>query len=132
MNVLVPVRFPLIDRNKRALKHALSLIEDDPMASVTILHLNSLPADEHVTRRDLRTAVEREFGAVRADYVIRDGFLVEEAILEEANRDEITHVVISEARRKTWVDSLLELLDVSVDIESYLRSNLDIELVVVD
>lgn len=131
MNVLVPIRFPLTDRNKRALERALELIEDDPMASLTILHLNSVPSNEHVTRRDLRTAIEGEYGTIRADYVIRDGFLVEEAILEEANRDEITHVVISEARQKKWVDSLLELLDVSVDIEAFLRANLDTELVVV-
>ncbi|MFC4552289.1 MULTISPECIES: universal stress protein [Halorussus] len=131
MNVLIPVRFPLTDRNKRALERALSLIDDDPMALVTVLHLNSHPDDERVTRRDLRTVVEREYGDVRADYITRDGFLIEEAVLEEASREEITHVVISEARRRKWVDSLLELLDVSVDIESYLRANLDIELVVV-
>lgn len=131
MNVLVPIRVPLTDRNKRALERALALIEDDPMASLTILHLNSIPSNEHLTRRDLRTAIEEEYGTIRADYVIRDGFLVEEAILEEANRDEITHVVISEARQKKWVDSLLELLDVSVDIEAFLRANLDTKLVVV-
>lgn len=131
MNVLVPVRFPLTDRNKRALEHALSLIDDDPMASVKVLYLNSFVNDEHVTRRDLRTAVEREYGEVRADYITRDGFLIEEAVLEEASREEITHVVISEARQRKWVDSLLKLLDMSGDIESYLRANLDIELIVV-
>jgi nucleotide-binding universal stress UspA family protein len=132
MHVLVPVRYPLTARNLTAIQRGLELLEAASNPELIVLHVDELLDDEHVDRADLRAAVEAEFDAIQASYVVRDGFLTEAAILDEAIRLDATHVVISRDRRNRWQRLTGRLFDSDVDLAAALRTRADIELVVVD
>lgn len=132
MIVLVPVRYPLQDRNRAAIEYGLELIADEPNPELLIVHVNQLHEDEHVSRSDLRTAVQAEFGPIPANYVVRDNFLYEEALLEEASRQHVDHIVLSERRRSAWQQLLREALDLEVDLESFLADHLDTQIHVIN
>ena len=131
-NVLVPILFPPSDRNLRAIRRALDLIDGRADAGITVLHVNVIQDGEDVGRRQLREAVEREFGTIPANYVTKSAFIVEEAILEEAAHPNVTHVVISKTRRTRWQRALLELLEADTDIETFLRDRIHVELLVIE
>ena len=82
---------------------------------------------ESVTKKELRKTVQAEFGTISANYIVRDGFLVEEAILDEAIRLDVDHVVLSERRYAAWQQRLRDILDIGVDIEAIVEEHLDVE-----
>ncbi|MEF8757312.1 MAG: universal stress protein, partial [Halobacteriales archaeon] len=63
-------------------------------------------------------------------YVVRDGFLVEESILEEVASEGADVVVIGHKQKGRWRRMLNKLFD-NPDVETYLRNRLDIEIVTV-
>lgn len=131
MNVLIPVRCPLNDRNRRAIERGLELVADESNPELLIVYVNRLSKDDRIPRHALREAVEAEFGTIPAHYVVRDGFLYEAAILDEAIRQHADHIVLSERRRKAWQQLLREALDIEVDLGSFLSKHLDAEIHVV-
>lgn len=130
MIVLIPVRYPLNDHNRSAINKGRELLEDDPNPDpeLLIVHVNRLQKDEHVTRNDLRTAVEAEFGQLPANYIVRNSFLYEEAVLNEALNHNVDHIVLSERRYSTWQRLLREALDIGVDLKTFLDDQLETEI----
>jgi nucleotide-binding universal stress UspA family protein len=93
--------------------------------------VNLYQNDRRVSRGDLRRAVERAFGNLdRARYVIREGFLVEETILDEVVGEEADFVVIGRKQASRWRRMIRSLVD-DPDVESYLRGELDAKVVTV-
>jgi len=128
--VVVPVRYPLSDHSKRTLRRAIE-IAGEREASLTVLHIDLYQQGKNVTRTDLKRAVERTFGHLEnARYVVRDGFLVEESILEEAASEGADVVVIGHKQHGRWRRMLNALFD-DPDVERYLRDRLDVEIVTV-
>lgn len=131
MHVLVPVQYPLTDTNRRAIGRATELLTDASNPELLVFHLNEIQSDRRIDRRTLREAVETEFEGLEATYLVRDGFLVEEAIIEEAIRLEMDYIVLSEDRRNRWRRLLDTLFDVEQSPEEFIRDHTGIHVEVV-
>lgn len=126
--IVAPVRFPLDHRSKATLERAIELM-DDRDADLTILHVNLYQNGHTVTRSDLKNAVEVEFGNIsNARFVVRNGFLVEESILEEVAAEEADVVVIGREQAGVW-RRVLRRITKNPNIDEYLRNHLDCEIV---
>jgi K+-sensing histidine kinase KdpD len=128
--VVVPVRYPLSEHSRATLQSAADLAGREA-ADLTVLHVNLYQNDRRVSRTELKRAVERELGPIdRARYVVRNGFLVEETILEEVAAERADYVVIGRKQASRWRRAIRRLID-DPDIEGYLRTRLDCEVVTV-
>ena len=128
--VVVPVRYPLTDHSKRTLAEAIRVAEECN-AALTVLHVNLYHRGREVSRAELKRAVENDFGRVaHARYVVREGFLVEETILEEVAAEEADAVVIGHKQASRW-RRMLRKLTSDPDIEGFLREKLDAEVLTV-
>lgn len=128
--VVVPVRYPLSEHSRATLAEAISIAEDED-ASLTILHIDLYQNSTHVTRRQLKDAVESEFGRLPfARYSVRRGVLVEESILEEIAAEEADIVVIGKKQVSRWRTMIRRLLD-DPNVEDFLKSKLDCKVVTV-
>ncbi|WP_433623891.1 universal stress protein [Halomicrococcus sp. NG-SE-24] len=128
--VLVPVRYPLSAHSKRTLASAIDLA-DERDADLTVLHVNLYHRGDDVTRRDLKRGVERvsdRFARVR--FVVREGFLVEETILEEIVATDADVVVIGRKQVGRWRRAIRRIIG-DPDIEAFLDEKVDCELVTV-
>jgi nucleotide-binding universal stress UspA family protein len=128
--VVVPVRYPLSRHSKATLDEAIRVARKRD-ADLTVLHVDLYQDSTNVSRRELKAAVEAEFGPVeRARYVIRRGFLVEETILEETAAEGADVVVLGSKQASRWRMMLRQFLD-DPDIESFLREKLDCQVITV-
>lgn len=128
--VVVPVRYPLSEHSRATLERAVEVAEDRD-ADLTVLHVNLYQSDGHVTRTDLKAAVERAVGNIdRARYVVRSGFLVEETILDEVANEAANYVVIGRKQSSRWRRMIRRVLD-DPDVEGFLRRELDCEVITV-
>ena len=128
--VVVPVRYPLSRHSKATLEEAVR-IADERDADLTVLHVDLYQDNRGVTRAELKTAVEREFGSLdRTRFVVRKGFLVEETILEEVAAEGADIVVIGTKQASRWRRMLQRFLD-DPDIETFLREKLDATVITV-
>mgnify|MGYP000606694518 CR=1 FL=1 len=126
--VVVPVRYPLSARSRATLEEAIAIAEERE-AALTVLHVNLYQDNHRVTRRQLREAVERDFGTLsNARYVVRRGLLVEETILEEVAAGDADVVVVGKRQASRWQRMVRRLTD-DPDIEQYLKTELDTEVV---
>lgn len=129
--VVVPVRYPLTAHSHRTLRKALEVARERD-AALTVLHVDVYQSGYHVTRSELKRAVERTLGSLpNARYVVRTGFLVEETILEEVAAEGADVVVIGEKQVGRW-RSMIRRLVGDPDIEAYLREELNAEVVTAD
>jgi nucleotide-binding universal stress UspA family protein len=128
--VVVPVRYPLSDHSQKTLEHAIDTADEED-AALTILHVNLYQNNREVTRRDLKKEVESVFGRLQnTRYTIRSGLIVEESILEEIAAEQADIVVIGKKQASRWRKMIRRLVD-DPDIETFLRENLDCEVVTV-
>lgn len=125
--VVVPVRYPLTEHSRATLQAAVDLAEVKD-ADLTVLHVNLYQESRRVTRTDLKKAVNRSFGRLpRTRYVVRRGFMVEQAILDEIAAEGADVVVIGGKQVGRWRRSLRKLLG-DPDIESFLKRELDCDV----
>lgn len=134
MRILVPVRYPLTKNSRSTVERALELRreaehENDAEApELVLLHVDLFQNEGDVSRKQLRREVEREFETGDASYVVRKGFLVEEAILDEAARQDADTIVIGRTRSGKLRRALRRLVGNDPDIEKFLRKNLDVRI----
>ena len=129
--VVVPVRYPLSSHSKRTLERAVEVAEEED-AELTVLHVNLYQNGRNVTRRELKRAVESAVGRLpRVRYVVREGFLVEETILDEVAAERADAVVIGRKQVGRWRSTVRRLIG-DPDVESYLREELDCRVVTAD
>jgi nucleotide-binding universal stress UspA family protein len=130
MRVLVPIRHPLSVHSKRTLEAAVDVARDRD-AYLTVLHVNLYQDGDRVTRTELKASAERAVDVdVDTRYVVRNGFLVEETILDEAAAEGADVVVIGSKQAGRWRRMLRRLFD-DPDVDAYLREHLDCEVVTV-
>ena len=128
--IVVPVRYPLTAESKRTLAGAIEAAEERD-ASLTVLHVNLYHRGRDVSRAQLKRAVESKFDRIpNSRYVVREGFLLEETILEEVVADEADVVVIGHKQAGRW-RRMLRKLTADPDIESYLQGKIDAEVITV-
>ncbi|ELY97030.1 UspA domain-containing protein [Natrialba chahannaoensis JCM 10990] len=129
--VVVPVRYPLTKHSRRTLEEAVEIAHERD-AALTVLHVDLYQNGKKVTRIDLKSAVERAVGPVEnARYVVRTGFLVEESILDEVAAENADIVVIG-SQQASRLRRLFRRLTDNPDIDRYLRTHLDCEVITVE
>ncbi len=129
--VVVPVRYPLTAHSTRTLGRAIEVAKDHD-ADLTVLHVTLYQNGRRITRSELKRAVEEKFGHLdRTRYVVREGFLVEETILNEVAAERADIVVIGRKQVNRWRSTIRQLVG-DPDIESYLREELDAQIVTAD
>ncbi|MFC7134462.1 MULTISPECIES: universal stress protein [Salinibaculum] len=128
--VVVPVRYPLTEHSRATLAEAID-IAGERDAALTVLHVNLYQNGATTSRRQLKDAVESEFGNLsNTRYVVRRGLLVEETILEEIAAEEADLVVIGKKQVSRWRRMIRRLID-DPNVEQYLQSELDCDVVTV-
>ncbi|QLG47741.1 universal stress protein [Natrinema halophilum] len=129
--VVVPVRYPLTRHSRRTLEQAIEVARERD-AALTILHVDLYQNGKKVTRIDLKNAVERTFGRLEnTRYVVRTGFLVEESILDEVGAERADAVVIG-SKQASRLRRIFQRFTDNPDIDQYLRSHLDCEVITVE
>lgn len=129
-SVLAPVRYPLSEHSKQTLSRAMEVTEERA-DTLTVLHVDVYQSGEETTRSELKREVERTFGRLPyARYVVRNGFIVEETILEEVASENSDIVVIGHKQLSRWRQAINRLLD-DPNIADFLQSRIDAELIVV-
>lgn len=127
--VLVTIRYPLTEMSCRTLRRAVEIVEQRADARLVVLHVNAY--GRTVTRRELAESVRWEVGAVEVTYVVRRGFIFEEAVLEEASSHDDAVGVVGRGRRNRWHRTLRRLLGLDGDLVTFLREHSDARLDVV-
>lgn len=128
--VVVPVRYPLSDHSRATLEEGIRIASDEE-AALTVLHVNLYQNGKPVTRSQLKTAVESEFGSLpNARYSVRKGLLVEQSILEEIAAEEADIVVIGKKQVSRWRQMVRRITD-DPNIEDFLRDHLDCKVITV-
>lgn len=128
--VVVPVRYPLSEHSRATLAEAIQIAEEED-ASLTILHINLYQSGRQITRSQLKSAVEAEFGKLgNVRYSVRKGLFVEQAILEEIAAEEADIVVIGKKQVGRLRQVIRRLTD-DPEIEAFLRDRLDCQVVTV-
>ena len=129
--VVVPVRYPLSEHSQATLRAAVDIAAERD-ADLTVLHVDLYQEHGSVTRADLRRDAEAAVGRnARARYVVRQGFLVEQTILDEVAAEDADVVVIGRKHVSRWRRSLRRLFD-APDVEAFLEEHLDCEVVTVN
>ena len=126
---LVSVRYPLTADSYRTIQRGRELTDDG--GSLIVLHISLLQNGERATRSELQAAVEDELGEIGAHYIVRQGYVLEEAIIDEAARQNADRVLVGKTKRgrfRRWVGQLLGLYP---DLEAALTENLGTRLEVV-
>ncbi|MFB6165541.1 MAG: universal stress protein [Haloarculaceae archaeon] len=127
-SVVVPVRYPLTTHSKATLARAIEVAQAED-AELTVLHVTQYHDSRRVSRADLKEAVEAAFGQLPAvRYVVRDGLLVEETILEEVVNQRADVVVIGEKQASRWRRMIRRIVD-DPDIERFLQQELDARII---
>ncbi|MFT4921483.1 MAG: nucleotide-binding universal stress UspA family protein [Haloarculaceae archaeon] len=128
--VVVPVRYPLTDHSRSTLAEAIEIAEKRD-AELSVLHVNLYQNGGRVTRSQLKQAVEDAFESLpSARYVVRQGLLVEETILEEVAAEGADVVVIGKKQASRWRQMVRRVVD-DPDIEHFLQDELDCQVVTV-
>ncbi|MFP4589887.1 MAG: universal stress protein [Halobacteriales archaeon] len=129
--VLVPVRYPLTEHSRRTLEKAIDVAEDRG-AELVVLHVSLYHYGEEVTGRELKAAVESEFGRLpNARFHVDRAFIVEDQILEEIVAEDADVVVLGHKQLGRWRRAINRLVD-DPDVAEYLQDKVDVEFVIVE
>jgi len=128
---LVSVRYPLSADSHRTIRRGLEHVTADD-DSLIVLHVTLLQNGSKLTRQQLQAAVESEFGAVPAHYIVRQGYVLEEAIIDEAARQSADRVILGKTNRSRIRRRIGQLLGLYPDLETELARSLETTLEVVE
>jgi nucleotide-binding universal stress UspA family protein len=128
---LVSVRYPLNTDSRRTIQRGLDHVADED-GSLIILHVTLLQNGDRLTRQALQNAVEAEFGEIPAHYIVRQGYVLEEAIIDEAARQTADRVIVGKTKRGRIRRRLGQLFGLYPDLEAELTQNLSTTLEVVE
>lgn len=130
--VMVPIRYPVKAPTVRTLHRAIEIADQFEQTHLFVLHVNLQQNGDHISRSELARAVSQTVGMPpNASYHVRTAYLLEEMILYEAVRLEADYVIMGAPRKARWRRHILDRLTSNVDLETYLRTHLKAELVVV-
>ena len=129
--IVVPVRFPLTDRSLRTLREARRIVKERD-GRLIILHVNLYQEARRTNPSDLKNAIEEEFGYMpRTRYAVKDGFILEQTLVEEILA-EAPDVVVVGARRGGISGLIRRFIYDEPDMIPIIEEELDCEIVTVD
>lgn len=124
IEILVPIRYPLTVHSTRTLEFAQQLAQEQAEeAHMYVLHVNLFHYYEDVKKEEIRQAIKPILNKTPITVLTRQGFLVEETILDEASKLEIDIIVIGENQHTWWRRLLARLFNSGPSISSYLQEN---------
>lgn len=130
VTVVVPVRFPLSKRSRRTLREGRRITQERD-GRMTVLHINLYQTNRRTTPSELKRTVERELGYMpRTRFAVRDGFILEETLIEEIKAEQPDILVLGEATGGIRGFIRRVLFD-EPDIMPYLNDSIDCEIVTV-
>lgn len=121
--ILVPIRYPLTDQSARTLAAAGRLANDHAPADLRVLHVNLYQTGDKTQTAELTRSISSTLDGVEASVTTRQGFLVEEVILEEATQIDADIVVVGANQQPTWRRLLRRLLQNDPEVSSFLRDH---------
>lgn len=121
--ILAPIRYPLTTLSTKILATARSLARTNEPANLTVLHINRYHKGNRIQERELAREVLPALNGVDASITVRQGYLVEEEILEEATLLDADIIVVGAHQRAVWRKVLNQLLRNDPDIGAFLREN---------
>lgn len=130
--VVVPVRYPLSKQSRATLEKGTEVARERN-GELIVLHVNLYQNGDRISRHTLKSAVERttSIGPLpQTRYVVRDGFFVEESILDEV-ANQAADIVVVGSDQASHLRRLVRRLRDDPDIERYLREKLDCEVITV-
>lgn len=132
--ILVPIRYPLTDQGARTLAAAGRMAQNNAPADLRVLHVNLLQNGTNTQTAELTQAISTTLDDVEALVTTRQGFLVEEIILEEATQIDADVIVVGANQRAIWRRVLSRLLGNDTEVGSFLRDHTsnEIEIMEVD
>ena len=128
VSVLVPIRFPPSEHSFRTIERGGKIITEDEGedGELIILHVNLTQGARRATRTQLRSAVKQRLSGVPAYFVVRSGFVLEEAIVDETAKQGVDHVVIG-ASKPRWIQrKIASLLGIRHDLAVALETELNV------
>ena len=125
MKILTPLRYPLTAESTQTLAHAeeIATNADNEQAQLFVLYVNIFQYHDDVQAAEIRQAISPLLNGVPVAVLTRQGFLVEEVILEEAQQLNVDHIVIGRNQRPRWRRVLTRLVGDDVELASFLRKN---------
>lgn len=132
--ILVPIRYPLTDHSSRTLAAAGRLASERAPATVRVLHVNLFQNSADVQTRELTRAISSVLDGVDASVIMRQGFLVEKIILEEATYSDADVIVVGTSQKATWRQLLSRVIGNDPAVSSFLHENTtdDVEIAEID
>lgn len=121
--ILVPIRYPLTEQSAQTLATAGRLARDHAPVDLTVLHVNLRQKGSTAQKREITRAVSSTLDGVNASVMIRQGYLVEEEILEEATQLDADIIVVGANQQATWKKVLSRILRNDPEIGVFLREN---------
>lgn len=125
--ILVPIRYPLTEQSTQTLATAGRLAREHAPVDLTVLHVNLYQKGKKTQKKELSRAVSSTLDGVETSVTIRQGFLVEEVILEEATQLGADMIVIGANQRATWRKLLNRVLQECLEVGVFLRENSTID-----
>jgi len=129
LDILVPIRFPITNQNIRTVKKAKEIASNG--GYITMLHINLFQHGERVTENELRNEIEGKIGGIDANYMVREGFVVEESILEEIVKLKPDIVVIGK-NQESKLKKIFKKFMYDIDIENFLMKKCDCDIEIVE
>lgn len=130
--LLVPIHYPLKASSVQTLTHAIDFADQFDDTQIIILHVHLLHKSKNVTQTDLRHAIEEEVELpTHTSFHVRDTYLIENAILDEAGHQNADYVIIGKSMQPRWRQRLADYLGIGIDLESTLRHQLDAKLIII-
>lgn len=133
MLVCVPIRYPPSDASRATLERAVEVATDED-AMLAVVHIDLYQKDRDVTQNQLERTVRRTVDVPRdTRFVIRKGFIVEEAILETVVELEADAVVLGSKQQRGFrrIANMM-FPNRRMNIDDYLREEYDCDCIIVD
>ena len=132
--ILVPIRYPLTDQGAQTLAAAGRMAQENAPAALNVLHVNLFQNGKNIQTEELTRAISSTLDDVKALVTTRQGFLVEEVILEEATQIDADIIVVGTNQQTVWRRFVRRLLGNDVEVGSFLRDHVTngIEIMEVD
>lgn len=102
--ILVPIRYPLTAQTTQTLAYAerLAHCQDGEDGRLLVLHVNMIHYNEQRRHHEIRRAIEPLLDRTQFTVSVRRGYLVEEAILDEALAEDVDVIVIGKNQTSLW------------------------------
>lgn len=130
--ILVPIRYPLTDPSARTLERAEQIADERDAKELIVLHVDVFQRTRSVTASEIYEAIAPLVADRPVSVNVNRSFLVEEAILEEAESIPADVIVLGQSRKSVWRRVLDRLVGNDYRVAPFLCDRTGSEIIVVE